>query len=129
MAEFIRRRERIPNYTYSLAWDYADEEGSGFSFVCDENGKPDLSEASDVGIQNYHGCLAGEVDGRKVVRCGEAKYNYVIRHPHYFIRSAIIRCACGAEVELHSDGVVCSSCGQTYNLVGQRLRPESEWEE
>lgn len=34
----------------------------------------------------------------------------------------ILRCECKAEVTISHDGVACPSCGQPYNLFGQRLR-------
>jgi hypothetical protein len=123
MPQFIQKRRRTETFSYSLDFDYADEKGSGFSFPCDEHGNVNLFNCSDVGRQNFAKCLSGDMDGKPMIALG------VIPHVTYWMEPAIIRCDCGADVTLHTDGVQCDQCKQTYNLVGQRLRPESEWEE
>lgn len=39
-----------------------------------------------------------------------------------------VKCACGRKHWLTMDDSVCD-CGQLYNAFGQRLRPQSQWEE
>lgn len=46
-----------------------------------------------------------------------------------------VRCDCGAEVDLEGAlyapdyAAECDNCGSLFNLVGQALKPKSQWEE
>jgi hypothetical protein len=44
-------------------------------------------------------------------------------------RGAVKCPTCGHAVDLGMGDVDCDNCGQLFNMVGQALRPESEWEE
>jgi len=129
--EFIRKREYIKNYRYSLF--FADEGSrglSGFAFECDEDGNvtEDFSKKESA-RKSYEGCVKGQVGDRKFGPPQIQKMDYSYWCP------ASIRCSCGAEVVLelpskyYSCDVNTCDCGKDYNGSGQLLAPRSQWGE
>lgn len=102
---------------YDRVFDSKNEPGSGFSFVCDENGIV-------IGTHpNYFYCISPE---------GRAKYNDLgVRvRTNTYREPDEIRCTCGSWVVLDSGWANgCDNCHQEYNESGQRLAPRRFWGE
>jgi hypothetical protein len=116
MAQIISRREHHEEKVYNLAFHWRDDPGAGFSFPCDKDGNVD----EDHKHENYYKCLSGEYD---VVADG------VVCYTHRWTSPTVIRCTCGAEVELYGFTNTCHVCEADYNMSGQRLAPRSQWGE
>ena len=127
MPTFLRPVKRITEYSYSRVFNHVDQLGSGFGFLCDEQGNL-LNEKqhplSEVTRLNYAACLSGEVNGYRVVDRG------IKRYENRYIQPAIIACVdCNRPVVLSRDAVSCEQCGRYYNLSGQALSDPSNWGE
>jgi hypothetical protein len=125
MPNYLRHAHRVITVSFTRSFDYADEPGSGFSFPCDANGRiGEKGKPLNAGAKaNYQACLAGVVDGRKVVDRG------LMRREHSYLEPAIIACVdCGKAVTLDHDAARCK-CGRYYNLSGQALSDPKNWGE
>ena len=124
MPTFIRRSKRVTRVTYSRHFEYVDmPPGSGFGFPCDEQGNlgDENGPLSALALANYAACLAGEINGHKMLDRGIKRYENTYTEP------AIIECGdCGRVVILDYDGVDCE-CGRCYNIFGQALSDPSNW--
>lgn len=119
IANYVPRERKVIT-RYTLVFD--DGTNNGFSFPCDEHGKPiDLTPAAQANLS----------------RCLEhpehfARFNQVIAQKQYFTEPARGTCACGKEIELFDQylgACECPHCGRWYNLFGQNLLPPNQWEE
>ena len=111
-------REKSEWYTVEFWYD----EDGGFSFPCDETGKPLFDDTTDVAKENYEWCMAHP---EKFVR-----FNEVRHHVSHYKPNAHGTCVCGAEVELYDQymgACECPNCGRWYNLFGQSLVPPNQW--
>lgn len=45
------------------------------------------------------------------------------------VEPAVLRCFCGAIIELWDFTNTCDRCGADYNFAGQRLAPREQWGE
>ena len=100
---------------------FTDEEGNGFAFPCDSNGKVQECLPPEA-VTNLKECLV---------------------HPERFARSnwveartAEIRtpaegtCECGKEIRVEEDylgACQCPYCGRWHNMFGQELLPPGRW--
>ena len=119
--KIIRHAEIIEGETYRLGFDYEGHPGWGFSFICNASGEVQLG--NEDARSNYAGCLAGAVNGNKVVARGVQVYHHSYRQP------AIGECHCGAHVELDGFTCECTRCGRLYNSGGQELSDPHTWGE
>lgn len=117
MAKIIKHPEHKEKIDYFLV--YSRPDGSGFSFNCDEKGKP-VSRMHPIGKQNYQDCIEG-LNG--------TTFKGLQSFRRHWLEYAVLECDCGRHVEL-SDGLdnFCD-CGACYNMSGQRVIPSSESEE
>lgn len=110
-----RHRETIVSYSRDFSW--RDDPNAGFSFDCDAQGTPKLTEHSQP---NWDGCVGGKFD---VIDHG------LQRNEHCYTVPAEGECQCGRTVILDHFTNTCSSCGADYNMSGQRLAPRAQWGE
>ena len=107
--KIIKESELKTNVEYCVEWDCPWEPGSGWSFDCDKNGnvlKPN---------ENLDKLKSGKLEG---IYKGIKKYSWT------YLESAIGKCDCGCEVELHDPlDNVCSNCGECFNSSGQNVTP------
>lgn len=119
----IRKAERITTEIFRYHFDYTDEAGCGFGFVCDANGVIDESRLQPAALHNLAACRRGVVNGYPVVDRG------VQRFVNRYTEPAVGICdVCGREVTLSAFTNTCR-CGADYNASGQRLAPRSQWGE
>jgi hypothetical protein len=125
MATFLRPSKRVTRVTYDRHFEYADTPGAGFGFPCDEQGNlgDEDGALSELALANYAACLAGEINGYKMIDCGIRRFENIYTEP------AMIECVdCQRVVILAYDAVHCE-CGRYYNLSGQALSDPSNWGE
>lgn len=96
--------------------------GQQYAFPLDDDGKPDLSYLSPLGVENYNRMIAERARGE------------IKEYKHTIVHHPVGKCeSCGEDVELNPAlsmyGIPCHGCGALYNTCGQRLRPREEWEE
>lgn len=124
MAKIIKESEIKEDITYFKEFYYEDDHESGFSFPCDEDGTL-LSELNEYAVMNYHACLSGMVNGRKILDAGiKARVNR-------YKEPAVLECDCGFSFSLtnqYMGACQCPECGQWYNLFGQELMSPDSWE-
>lgn len=121
--EIISERHRVTTHEYSRAFMNRSDNGL-FLFDSDEYGYVDvdaLKRDKPEAYDSWKKCMDGTFD---VVDQGVWDFG------NSYVEPAIGRCDCGAEVVLDDPMTnECEKCGALYNSSGQRLRPESEWEE
>ncbi len=116
--KIIKHRERTESVTYQRAFDYEDMPGAGYGFDCDEHGN-----VVDPTKPSYVACIAGTVNGKRVVDLGVRKFE------HSYVEPAVGACECGAHVELYGFTNTCERCGRDYNSSGQLLGSREFWGE
>jgi hypothetical protein len=122
MAEWIKHSERVTHVRHMRVFDYAGGRDWGFAFDCDEQGNLSSDPMNLAARDNYAKCLTGTVDGRRVVDRGIQREEWTSRE------LGVIRCACGAELELYMVMTnTCDECGRDYNSSGQLLAPREQW--
>ena len=113
--KIIKESKLKTNVEYSLEWESTWEPGSGWSFDCDKDGnvfKPN---------ENLDKLKSGELEG---------VYKGVKRRSWSYLESAIGKCDCGCEIELHDPlDNVCGRCGECYNSSGEKVVPSWECDE
>jgi len=117
MAQIISHREYHEEKVYHLSFHWYGFPGAGFWFPCDKDGNLDEKWKDSP---SYLKCINGEHD---VVADG------VVCYTHRWTDPAILKCDCGAEVDLYGFTNTCHECGADYNMSGQRLAPRSQWGE
>jgi hypothetical protein len=122
MSKIIRKSQRITEIDYDLGFAYAAVPGAGFGFPCSPEGEVfTLSKSAQA---NLAACLTGEVAGEVVIPLGVREFHRTYTVP------ALLRCDCGARVQLDSTWAnACSGCGREYNGSGQLLAPRWQWGE
>lgn len=106
---------RVTLGDYRHRFDSIDMPGAGFSFPVDENG----------GVDNTFGWLNRIEELKKNESYTDLGIEYSERS---FYVPAVIRCQCGAEVELSMVMTnTCDKCHRDYNSSGQLLAPRSQW--
>lgn len=96
-----------------------------FGFPCNEAGEvqADLNPAA---AENYKACESGTLVKNKELMV----FLEVRKDTHTVKNEAIGRCDdCDAKVHLTDPMTNVCNCGALYNSSGQKLKPESEWEE
>lgn len=104
--------------------EFTNEDGAGFSFDCDENGKPVF--ACSEAEQNYKSAIEAGPEAFPVA------FNEFTVRRRTVIEDARGTCSCGEEVELYDQyqgACQCPKCGQWYNLYGQSLIDPEYWDE
>ena len=118
MAEIIQKK--VPHCVTSYLFEFRCPDQSYYSFPCKEDGSILFEEMSELAKQNYRDCVDRKLD---VVFAG------IRKHVQSWIDPAILRCDCGAKVELADFTNTCDRCGADYNFAGQRLAPREQWGE
>lgn len=121
MLEIIKEKEIKEEVYYT--YDFNREDGSGYTFPCDENGIVKEEELNPYALENYQFCLNNKED---------FEWFGVQRHKINYTEPAIGKCHCGEEFELISQymgACECPNCGQWYNVFGQELLPPDQWNE
>ena len=93
------------------------------SFSCDHNGVVQTDTLSESNRHYYEACKSGKLS-LKVPP-------YIRERIQSVTFDAVAICECGEQFVMFPDelGVCQCSCGNEYNLCGQKLRPRSQWEE
>lgn len=115
--------ERTPMEYISYHIEFTDNEGSGYSFNADSNGKI-IIENNDQ-RENYEYALAHP-------ELFPVQYNEFTKRVQYYTEPARGICQCGQEIALTDDylgACECGKCGQWYNLFGQELISPEFWED
>lgn len=115
--------ERHPVEFVEHRIEFTDDEGSGFTFPCDENGE--ISFACPEAIANYEYALSHPEKF-------PVQFNQFVTYKRNYTENARGTCKCGEEVELwnqYKGACSCPKCGQWYNLFGQELIPPEYWED
>ncbi|WP_027406137.1 hypothetical protein [Anaerovibrio sp. RM50] len=123
MLKNIVRPEEEKIVEHVVEFYYEDGQG-GYSFPCDENGKPDFDDMTEGAIKNYHMCM----DNPQKF----GSYNKMRTRVRYFKPSSYGTCHCGNTVYFENEymgACQCDKCGQWYNLFGQELLPPEQWGE
>lgn len=118
---FKPARQAIYSRT-TLEFGYINDENSGFTFDCDTNGKPVFN--TEAAEKSYRYCL----DHPELF----SVFNECITRNTQYIESATGTCHCGTKLELRNEyrgACECPTCGQWYNLFGQKLRAPDGWDE
>lgn len=101
--------------------EFTNEEGGGFSFDADKNGKIILT--NDGQRVNYQ--YAMEHPKKFTVQ-----FNEFVKRKFTYTVPAVGTCSCGNTVILENEyhgACQCNKCGQWYNLFGQELIPPDYW--
>lgn len=137
-------------YTYVphflLCFSYGNE-GRGFSFVCDKDGKVDEGKLNVHTLATYKECMSGKVvsSPQRQMRVGaDGEYEQapgcdqqitykvgkdVRDYGKFHTEPAVGECdRCQRKVHLHGFTNTCE-CGADYNMSGQRLADRSQWGE
>lgn len=123
MSKIIRQPKTLTGLTYRLHYDFLDEPGSGFSFLCDASGIVDETHLQAQGRANLLACRIGKFNNGEEVRCmGVQEY------PWKQVIPALLHCDCGFNVLLDHSINTCR-CDADYNPFGQRLAPREQWGE
>ncbi|HQN17582.1 MAG TPA: hypothetical protein PKV86_00520 [Syntrophobacteraceae bacterium] len=117
--EIVRQAEVKEELEYTRVYEWAGENGAGFSFPCDENGEVDLESLQPAARKNYLACEDGTFD---VIDRGILKTRRRWNEP------AIGKCVCGRNVSLGGFTNHCD-CGRLYNWNGSELTDPSTWGE
>ena len=118
---------------YRLCFSLADAPGCGWAFPCDATGNVDEAALHPAALDNLRQCRSGQLR----VRCGSACLHGqtivcdgVICQRSTIRLPAIVRCPCGALLELESSWLnTCSSCGRDYDGSGTVLSSRQHWGE
>jgi hypothetical protein len=103
-----RREERVE---YHLCYDTDPERGAGYWFPCNREGKVNVQKMPRAARRNYS----------RVRRMGVKPR--LEPHRWSWMVPAVLRCGCGAEVELYDPmDNVCDKCNAIYNSSGQQVR-------
>lgn len=109
----IRRAERVTVHDTWITFTDRDltNLGGGYGFLLDE--------------------VTPEQAARIAALCDDERYDgpRIEHSTRRWLIPAIIRCACGRAVELHSAWANACDCDREYNGFGQRLAPRSQWGE
>tara|TARA_R100000234_G_scaffold101521_1_gene70573 strand:+ start:3974 stop:4363 length:390 start_codon:yes stop_codon:yes gene_type:complete len=120
----IKEAQTVRSEEYLRRFDFADSPGSGLSFTCNAKGRPLIHRLNESSRKTLRECLAGEVDGRKMIDRGVRDYSKDVREPAEGICDV-----CRATVVLANTWASPCECGTEYNGSGQRLAPRSQWGE
>lgn len=118
MLKIIKERE-LKEETY-YTYDFNRNNGSGFTFPCNENGEVKLNKCNK---ESYEFCLKHRKD---------FAWEGVIKHKISYWEPAVGQCSCGEKLLIEAQymgAFQCPKCKQWYNLFGQKLLPPNEWEE
>ena len=118
--KIISERRTVEGVEYTLAFEWVDSPGAGFSFACDKDGNIDIESMPAPARGNYEMCLANP--GGKLRKCGVEAREWSYREP------AVGLCECGRKVALEGFTNPCD-CGRDYNMSGQMLAPREQWGE
>lgn len=119
MLRNLVRGEYKTSVEYALEFFF--DRNSGFSFPCDEYGNV-LPLKSSEAAENLEWC-----------RNHPEKFEFIEirRHKQSWREPDSGTCHCGERVYLVNEycgACQCPRCGQWYNLFGQELLPQEEWE-
>jgi hypothetical protein len=121
MAELLRYPEIVTSVRYTLCFDRHAPDTGGFAFECSADGLVDESSLNPAAAANLARCRANPECFRPA---------YVNRYEWTYKEPGVVRCVCGAEVELASTWAnSCEVCDREYNGSGQLLAPRSQWGE
>lgn len=123
--KITKPRKRVKIEDYCRNFDYADSPGGGFGFKCNSEGHISEQWLGGNALRNLRGCLAGEIDGHKIIDKG------VIDFSKWWVYPAEGNCdVCQKTVVLDSTWAsCCEGCGSEYSGRGQLLAPRSQWGE
>ena len=116
----IRQRHEIIDMKYAI--EFANVDGSGYSFPATANGRVLEELMSDEALSCYYYCLSHQELFEEPAYFTCREYKHII--------PAIGECICGNEMELTDDymgACQCSKCGRWYNLFGQKLLSPDHW--
>lgn len=117
--KIITRRNIVTEISYMRSFEWKDDPGAGFMFICDEHGHLSAESLNPDAEANLMKCLDGTF---AVIDCGVEKREFDRIIP------AVGRCTCGQVVTLDSFTNTCT-CGADYNMSGQQLADRSQWGE
>jgi hypothetical protein len=120
MSRIVQQSRRVETVSYALAFDYADEPGSGFIFDCDAQGR--VVDLAPAGQANYERCVTNTHE-RPLIAQRILKSIVSYREP------AVLKCDCGAHLSLADSMTNECACGAFYNGSGQALCHPSLWGE
>jgi hypothetical protein len=121
--KIIKHKKTVSYTVYSRVFHWASDPGSGFAFECDEHGQFTKVD-NDAAYANWAMCLEGkDAHGEVIIDDGVEVLSGT------YIEEAIGECGdCRRHVRLGEFTCECE-CGALYNWGGQRLAPQSQWEE
>lgn len=118
MAQIISKAQRVTDVTYARCFEWRTMPGAGFSFPCNAVGT--VAQLNPAAQENLEKCVDGTYD---VVDQGVQEYT------NRYTIAAVLKCDCGAKVQLDGFTNTCDRCRADYNMSGQRLAPRSQWGE
>lgn len=120
MSRILRPSIYHEDVAYVLSYDWADNPGAGFGFDCNERGEVLTAGMPEVALENLRKCQNGQ---------HKVSAPRIQRSVNRWKEPAVLRCDCGAEVELW-DALTnsCEQCDRNYNMSGQKLAPVEQWE-
>ena len=121
MLKIISERTPMEYITYHI--EFTDDEGSGFSFNADVNGKIIIENEDQR--KNYEYAIAHP-------ELFPIQYNEFTKRVQHYTEPAHGICRCGQEITLQDEymgACQCEKCGQWYNVFGQELIDPEYWSE
>ncbi len=118
MAQIISTSRRVTDVTYARCFRWNDSPSAGFSFPCNAVGT--IEQLHPVAQENLEKCLDGTY---AVTDLGIQEY------VNRYTVPAVLKCDCGAQVQLDGFTNTCDRCRADYNMSGQRLADRSQWGE
>ncbi len=121
MLKIISERTPMEYITYHI--EFTNDEGSGFSFNADVNGKIIIENEDQR--KNYEYAIAHP-------ELFPIQYNEFTKRVQHYTEPAHGICRCGQEITLQNEymgACQCEKCGQWYNVFGQELIVPEYWSE
>lgn len=120
----IKERELVITKNYHIVFTF-DEDGSGYAFPADSQGKVLLSEMEQPAIDNYNYCMANPEKF-------PIEWNEFQMYESRYMEPALVECSCGEQFYLTNEymgAASCPKCGSWYNMFGQSLVHPRYWED